>query len=247
MALAACRRDGLVSRLRLDELASRAEAQAFQAEAISALDGEPCGYKIGATSVAVQQLLRCQGPIYSPILSEDVLESGARFPIPAGLMGLECEFGFRMGRDFPVAAEALTSAALRSAVAECFIGLELVGRRVADEVPLNEVSAIADFGLDVAVVRGPAIADWEQQDLAAMQVRAVLDGVTVVSSTGAMVLGHPLNALFWLAETLHRSGGRLRAGEIIMSGTCTGVTKVAPGQVFAGCFADRAPVEIHLT
>jgi 2-keto-4-pentenoate hydratase len=246
MTLAKCRRAGTVSLLPLDKLASRAEAETFQAAAVSAVGGVPCGYKIGATSVEVQLLLNCHEPIYSPIFSEDVLSSGSTFRIPRGLLGVECEFGFVMGRDFPGPTEASDIAALRSAIAECFVGLELVGRRLADEVPLNEVSSIADFALDVAVIRGQPIPEWRRYDLAAISVRAVLDGVTVVTGTGEMVLGHPLNALEWLAETLHRRGGSLRSGEIILTGTCTGITKVSPGQTFDGYFADFSPVRLHL-
>jgi 2-keto-4-pentenoate hydratase len=167
-----------------------------------------------------------------------VLQSGSTFRIPRGLLGVECEFGFVMGRDFPSSAEAMNIATLQSAVAECFVGLELVGRRLADDVPLNEVSSIADFALDVAVIRGQSISDWA--------VRAVLDGVTVARGTGALVLDHPLNALVWLAETLLRRGSCLRRGEIILSGTCTGITKVAAGQTFAGRFANFPPVQVHL-
>jgi 2-keto-4-pentenoate hydratase len=246
VTLAKCRRGGTVSLLPLDKLASRAEAEAYQAAAVSALGGVPCGYKVGATSVEVQRLLSCHEPIYSPILSEDVLPNGSTFRIPRGLLGVECEFGFVMGRDFPAPAEASDIAALRSAIAECFVGLELVGRRLADDVPLNEVSAIADFALDVAVIRGRPIPDWGRYDLAAMPVRAVVDGVTVVRGTGGAVLGHPLNALEWLAETLRRRGGSLRTGEIVLTGTCTGITKVSSGQTFDGCFADFSPVQVHL-
>jgi 2-keto-4-pentenoate hydratase len=241
--LAKCRRGGTVSHLALDRLASRAEAEAFQAAASDALGGEPCGYKIGATSVEVQRLLGCHEPIYSPILSEDVLQSGSTFRIPRGLLGVECEFGFVMSRDFPASAEAAD--AVRSAIAECFVGLELVGRRLADDVPLNEVSSIADFALHVAVIRGRPIPDWERYDLATMPVRAVVDGVTVVRSTGGIVLGHPLNALEWLAETLRRRRSSLRNGEIILTGTCSGITRVSPGQTFDGCFGDFPPVQVH--
>jgi 2-keto-4-pentenoate hydratase len=244
-ALAECRRAGAISHFPLHEFESRAQAEAFQQAAVRALGGEPCGYKIGATSVEVQQLLSCREPIYAPILREHVLASGARFRIPAGLLGLECEFGFVMGSDCPTSADRLNLVALRSAIAECFIALELVGRRVTPDVPLNEASSIADFALNVAVVRGGPILDWQSRDLATLPVRAMLDGVTVANGTGATVLGHPLNALLWLAEALCKRGDRLRSGEIILTGTCTGVTKVAPGQVFAGCFADLPPAQVH--
>jgi 2-keto-4-pentenoate hydratase len=230
----------------LHELASRAEAEAFQTGAVRALGGESCGYKIGATSSEVQQLLNCREPIQAPILREDVLGSGATFRTPAGLLGVECEFGFLMARDFPGSDEPLVMVGLRSAVGECFVGLELVGRRVADDVPLNEVTAIADFSLDVAIVRGAPIPDWERRDLAALPVHAVLDGAVVAKGTGAMVLGHPLNALLWLATALAKRGDRLRTGEIVLTGTCTGITKVGRGQVFQGRFADLPPVEVRL-
>jgi 2-keto-4-pentenoate hydratase len=244
--LAECRRAGTILRLPLHELANRAEAEAFQAAAIRSFGDEPCGYKIGATSIEVQQLLNCEAPIYAPILRQDMLPSGATFRIPAGLLGVECEFGFLMGRDFPGSDETLEMPGLRSAIAECFVALELVGRRVTADVPLTEVSSIADFSLDVAVVRGAPIPDWAQRNLAALPVRAVLDGATVANGTGARVLGDPLNALLWLAAALAERGGRLQDGEIVLTGTCTGITKVAPGQVFQGRFADLSPVEVQL-
>lgn len=244
--LAQCRRTGTLTGVPLHEIATRADAEAFQAAAVKALAGTPCGYKIGATSTEVQQWLGCREPIDAPIRREDVLASGATFPVPAGLLGIECEFAFLMGRDFPGSGESLTPAALRSAVAQCHLALEIVGRRVPADVPLNEATAIADFSLDVAVVQGAAIPDWERRDLAALPVRAVLDGTTMASGTGAMVLGHPLNALLWLATTLNKRGGRLRAGDLVLTGTCTGITKVAPGQDFAGCFADLPPVRVQM-
>jgi len=161
-------------------------------------------------------------------------------------MGIECEFGFVMGRDFPAANETADIAAVRSAIAECFVGLELVGRRVAPDVPLNERTAIAAFSLDVAVVRGAAIPEWERHNLAAVAVRAVVDGATLASGTGAAVLGHPVNSLLWLAVTLSKRGQRLHKGEIVFTGTCTGITKVAAGQLFEGRFADFPAVEVRL-
>jgi 2-keto-4-pentenoate hydratase len=247
LALADCRRAGTASRIPLHELTNRAAAEAFQTAAVTALGGNRCGYKIGATSGEVQRLLNCREPIAAPIRREDMLGSGASFRIPAGLLGVECEFGFVLARDFPVSDDPLDVARLRSAIGECFVGLEVVGRRVTGDVPLNEATAIADYSLDVAVVRGAPIPNWQGLDIAALPVRAVVDGATFARGTGAMVLGHPLNALLWLATALRRRGERLRAGEIVFTGTCTGITKVAAGQVFQGQFADYPAVEIRLT
>ena len=41
-------------------------------------------------------------------------------------------------------------------------------------------------------------------------------------------------------------GERLRGGEIVSTGTCTGITRVAPGQTFEGRFANLPPIRLHL-
>ena len=244
--LAAARRDGRLADLPLHLLRDRAAAQRFQAAAVGALGGARCGYKIGATSAAVQRRLGCRGPFFGPVLGEHLLDDGVAFPLVPGILGLECEFGFRLGRDLPAAGEPLDITAVRNAVAECCAALEIVGRRVPATVPLDEASSIADYGLDVAVIWGRPIPGWDRLDLAATRVRAELDGTEVAAGTGALVLGHPLNALLWLASELAAGGERLRAGEIVMTGTCTGIVPVAPGQRFAGCFADGPPVVVRL-
>ena len=120
-ALANCRRAGTLTNLPLHQLGSRTDAEAFQMAALTALGGEPCGYKIGATSVEVQQRLNCKEPIHAPILRQDLLVSGSTLRIPEGILGMECEFGFLMGRDFPISADISDIAALQSAIAECFV------------------------------------------------------------------------------------------------------------------------------
>ena len=56
------------------------------------------------------------------------------------------------------------------------------------DVPLTEVSAIADFALNVAVIRGAPIAEWQTHNLAAMPVLAMVDGIKAAGGTGAQVL-----------------------------------------------------------
>jgi 2-keto-4-pentenoate hydratase len=112
--LAKCRRGGTVAKLPLDKLASRAEAQGFQAAAVDALGGVPCGYKIGATSLQVQRLLSCREPMYSPVLREDEPAGGSTSRIPAGTARRRMRV---MARDFPASGETPDAASLRSASA----------------------------------------------------------------------------------------------------------------------------------
>jgi 2-keto-4-pentenoate hydratase len=49
--------------------------------------------------------------------------------------------------------------------------------------------------------------------------RAVVNGNEVSRGTGADVLGHPHNALAWLANHLAADGKGLRAGQIVLTGS----------------------------
>jgi len=49
--------------------------------------------------------------------------------------------------------------------------------------------------------------------------RAVINGKEVSRGTGADVLGHPHNALAWLANHLAAEGKALRAGQIVLTGS----------------------------
>jgi 2-keto-4-pentenoate hydratase len=71
-------------------------------------------------------------------------------------------------------------------------------------------------------------------------VTALLDGAPVAQGNGYLVLGNPLESLLWLARKLAASGGLLRAGDTVLTGTCTGITKVAPRQRFEARFGEAS-------
>ena len=56
-------------------------------------------------------------------------------------------------------------------------------------------------------------------DLLAVTGRAVINGVEAGQGTGADVLGHPHNALAWLANHLAAEGKGLHAGQIVLTGS----------------------------
>jgi 2-keto-4-pentenoate hydratase len=58
------------------------------------------------------------------------------------------------------------------------------------------------------------------------------------------VLGDPCVSVAWLANALLRLGERLQAGQVILSGACTRMVPVAPGDRFRGVFAGLGEVTI---
>jgi 2-keto-4-pentenoate hydratase len=56
-----------------------------------------------------------------------------------------------------------------------------------------------------------------------------VNGETAAVGRGDAVLGSPWTALAWLAEELDRLGSRLRAGEVVTTGTTTTPPAIGPG------------------
>ena len=70
---------------------------------------------------------------------------------------------------------------------------------------------------------GPPVTDWRDIDLAAIAGCTRIDGTEKGRGTGADVMGHPLEAVAWLANTLADHGERLVAGQIVLTGSAAPV------------------------
>jgi 2-keto-4-pentenoate hydratase len=78
---------------------------------------------------------------------------------------------------------------------------------------------VADDFFAAGCVLGPGVPRSAAPDLLKVVGRALINGDLVGQGTGADVLGHPHNALAWLANHLAADGKGLRAGEIVLTGS----------------------------
>jgi 2-keto-4-pentenoate hydratase len=222
---------------RLDELplrcrpGSRAEGYAIQAE-VAKLSGQSVvGWKIAATSTAGQQHIRVDGPMAGCLLSARALEGGARISLAGNNMKVaEAEFAFRMGRSLPKRAEAYSVAEVVDAAASLHPAIEVPDSRYEDFTRVGAAQLIADVACACWFVLGPATrVEWHAIDLAQHGVAAYRNGALAAQGAGANVLGDPRSALAWIANELSAYGDGLRAGDVVITGTC-----LTPVPVFAG-------------
>ena len=97
-----------------------------------------------------------------------------------------------------------------------------------------------------AIIGAPCLA-WRSLDLAAIIGRITINGVMRAEGLGAELLGNPMNALAWLADsaTAHGFGG-LRAGQVMMLGSVTPpIWLDGPGPVSVA-FAGLGEAVLHL-
>ncbi|MGO4574162.1 2-keto-4-pentenoate hydratase [Microvirga sp. 2TAF3] len=243
-ALARCRQHGTVSPLRLDRIASAEDAEAVQAAAVEAYGGIPRGYSIHATTALSRRLLCCDEPFFGPLLDSDLVLNGSSFHLPYGVLGAGCTLTFVVGEPYPMDEGEISRETVSRALAGCWLAIEVLGRRVPGSVPLNAYTATADFGLEILHVQGPFIKHWDSLDLATARGSVRLNGDPVASGCFGDVLGHPLEAIAYLARVMKARGQELEPGDIISTGTCTGILQVVPGQVFEAEFGGLGSVKI---
>ena len=208
--------------------------------------GEAIGYKIACTNATAQRQLSVDGPFSGSLLSAFCSESPARLEASQFFMRVvEAEFGFRMAQDLPPAAAARSREEIAAAVEGVIPAIEIVDSRFDDWLAIGAPSLIADNACNAAWVRGPLVKDWGRLDLAAQPVRLFVNGKLAREGSGAAVLGHPLNALAWLANNLSTRGIGLKAGQYITTGVTTEVYMAEAGDRALADFGAAGTAEVE--
>lgn len=226
--LACNRAAGTVSSLSLVDVVDVAEARTIQSAAITEFATDVVGYALVGTNSSVRRTLGLEEPIFGTIAQGSLVREGhARFRIPQGFIGAQCELVFTIG-PIPTDASIIDRAVIERTVLGCQPGIGLLGRRTAS--PSSHLGALADYSLHVATICGRYCEGLLECDLGAVAVRASIDENEISRATANTVMGHPLNAIAWLIDQLRSNGGWLSPGDIVATGSCTPILQVLPGQ-----------------
>jgi len=189
------------------------------------------GKKIGVTSKAVQDMLDVRQPDFGILLSGMAYADGAAIPAESLIQPRaegEIAFFLKERLQGPGVTARQVLDATRS-VAACF---EIVDSRVqdwririADTVADNASCGVFAIGAERAAPQG--------LDLAACAMTITKNGETVATGIGAAALGHPAEAVAWLANELGRRGIALEAGEPILSGSLAVLVPVQAGDALS--------------
>jgi 2-keto-4-pentenoate hydratase len=225
----------------LGEAAPRdeAEAWAIQRAVLAAGGGRIGGYK-------------CATPEGKPpsgaLLDAAGIKPGpARWPVPPGAkIGIETEVAFRLGRSLPPRDTPWTRAEVTEAVAACFPAIELVATRYADMTAVSLLEAMADNVAHAGLVVGADVPGWREMDLDDLAVRQSCGGQVQVERRGRNPAGDPLLSLTRMANHLHAFGLMLEEGQVVTTGSWTGLLWVEGGQRVVGGFEGLGEVVVKL-
>ena len=202
------------------------------------LDQPVAGWKIAAMNSSLQTQLRTDSPIYGRVFAADIREAPVSVeharqcsPIP------EVEYQARLGIDLPPRPKPYTVDEVSEAVASLHPGIELAECRFIHDAAFPPLPAILADGAGAGtIVYGPAIADWRTRDIAGQQVTLLCNGAVRRKGSAAEALDHPMVPLTWLANELSRLGIGLTAGQMISTGTLTGMLRPKPGDTYVADF-----------
>ncbi|HWP12482.1 MAG TPA: fumarylacetoacetate hydrolase family protein [Ramlibacter sp.] len=197
------------------------------------------GWKVGAKAPLAE-------PACAPLPDSGLFASGATLLGPQWRMrGIEVEVAVRLGRDLDPAAGEPEPALVRDAVEAVLPVIEVVETRLADwrdSAPLAQLADLQNHGglvIGVASALSPG-----ELDLRTVEAYLAFDGQPVASTRGANPAADVWRLLGWLARHCARRGQPLRAGDLITTGSCTGMLFAPEGAHVQAQLAGIGVVEL---
>ena len=200
------------------------------------------GHKVGLSSLAMQQMMGVDEPDYGHLLDEmqvfeDTPVKAADYLYPR----VEVEVGFILADDLP--GVGCTEDDVLNATAAFVPSIELIDTRITDwKIALCDT--IADNASSAGFVLGEARVSPGDADITAIGAVLTRTGEAAATGRSDAVLGNPVTAVAWLARKVESFGVRLRAGDIVLPGSCTRAIDARPGDDFVAEFAGLGSVRL---
>jgi len=200
------------------------------------------GHKVGLSSEAMQKMMNVDEPDYGHLLDEmevfeDVPVKAGRFLYPR----VEVEVGFVLADDLP--GEGCTEDDVLAATAAFAPSIELIDTRITDW-KIKLCDTIADNASSAGWVLGTGRVSPKDIDIRNIDAVLTRNGEVVAEGRSDAVLGNPVTAVAWLARKVDQFGVRLKAGDIVLPGSCTRAIDARPGDDFVAQFDGLGSVHL---
>jgi 2-oxo-3-hexenedioate decarboxylase/2-keto-4-pentenoate hydratase len=124
--------------------------------------------------------------------------------------------------------------------------IEIADDRDADYSQLSRhpYELIADNSWNEGAVLGEPVREWKSLDLGQVLGVATINGKRVGQGRGEAALGHPFEAVAWIANHLASLGRALLRGEIVITGSLITSKPVKPGDRVEFSLGDLGKVHL---
>ena len=216
-----------------------AEVWAIQQEVLRGMGGRIGGYKCAAPPG--------KPPSAAIMAAAGLRPSGSTWTVtPGETIGIETEIAFRLGRGLPARATPYTTSEVMDCIEAAFPAIEMVVCRYRDPKAVTLEELMADNVSHAGLILGPDVPGWRDMALDALTVRQTCGEAIQVEKVGGNPSGDPFTPLVWLANTLPQFGLSLEAGQVVTTGSCTGLLWVESRQRVTGEFLGFGAATVDL-
>lgn len=214
------------------------EAYAIQDRVALALGGIG-GWKVGAKGPERE-------PTCAPLPAPCIVASPVALPDGAWrARGIETEIALRLAQDLPPRAQGYTRLEAEAAIGEVFVAIEVVESRIEGFPQADPLAMHADlFSHGGLVIGAPAPREAWIGDASRLCATQWFGGEEVARTGGANPAGDLGRLLAWLANHCSMRGHGLRRGQVVTTGSCTGMQFAPPGATVRGAIEGLGEVAV---
>jgi 2-keto-4-pentenoate hydratase len=215
------------------------QAYAIQ-DAVAAALGPVGGWKVGGRGPMAE-------PACAPLPTALIYAAPHEFSLLTGKpFGVEAEIAFRLKQDLPLRERPYSASEVIAAIGSLHPAIEIVESRYVDSRQIDALSKLADSQSNGALVYGVGRCDRLAIDQTIQPVELYFNERKVVDVVGGNPAGDVLRLLVWLANHLATRCGGLRAGQIVTTGSCTGLLLVEADTQVNALFQELGTVELSV-
>ena len=222
--------------------------------------GPTAGWKIALATPVMQAMVGLNAPIAGRLHQRQIVSAPAHTrQQDYGRLLVEFEIAVRLARDLPAGAGPHTAQSVIDAVEGVAPAMEIADDRQADYSQLARLGLylVADNAWNEGAMLGPFDSNWKrwlhhhdvspEDGLGRLRGEVFINGVSVGSGHGRDLMGHPLQALAWLANEANTRGEHLRAGDVCILGSLVSSKFPVRGDLLRFALQGFEPIELQVT
>lgn len=208
---------------------------------LSRSEGPVGGYKVAYTSESMRQRMGISEPCYGQLFSEKIFDSPTSVKSTDYYqLAIECEVAVKLSQDIEPSNVTYTLNTIEPYIEALFTSFEIVDRKPLGTADLSNDPSIGPIATNISnagAVLGQPITKWGALDLSNAKATISVNGSLVTEGKGSDIMGHPINPLVWLANTLSEKGVTIPNNSIIITGSIA-----PPLDIYSG---DTSEIEIE--
>lgn len=246
--------------LQLSSLAQATQVQQALVKRKATECGPPAGWKIALATPVMQQMVGLDAPIAGRLHRRQIVNAPAQArQSDYGRLLVEFELAVKLSRSLPAGKHAHTASSVISAVQAFAPAMEIADDRNADYTQLSRLGLylVADNAWNEGAMLGTFDTQWRRHlasdtphahdGLGGLRGDVFINNVNVGGGHGRDLMGHPLQALAWLANEANARGEALSAGDICILGSLVSSKFPTRGDVLRFEVQGYAPIELFIT